>query len=329
MEQIQRRIDHLGWLYRQRADSFGRLYRTQLLSRIHTAARPKPEQLEFIFLCDETAYRRYTEQSSEQAAQRGQLESAMARPGKRFCLPGYCYACQVWSPLIVSYDYAAPAENGRRLPNWRESLICERCGLNNRMRATMQLMEAQIAPPASARIYMPEYITPLFKWVSGKYPNTMGSEYLGDTVPFGSSSPEGVRNEDLTYLTFPDAAFDLVICLEVMEHIPDYMSAFRECARVLRPGGTMLLSVPFASGSPRNLVRATLHSDGSIEHHLPPEYHGDPVNSDASSLCFRHFGWEMLQELRTAGFSKAEAVLYWSSDYGHLGSEPIQFVARK
>jgi ubiquinone/menaquinone biosynthesis C-methylase UbiE len=49
---------------------------------------------------------------------------------------------------------------------------------------------------------------------------------------------------DALHLPFPDGAFDRVICSEVLEHIADDLSAMRELARVLRPGGTMAITVP-------------------------------------------------------------------------------------
>ncbi len=49
---------------------------------------------------------------------------------------------------------------------------------------------------------------------------------------------------DGTRLPFPDASFDRVMASEVLEHIPDDVAAFRELARVLRPGGTMAVTVP-------------------------------------------------------------------------------------
>jgi SAM-dependent methyltransferase len=45
-------------------------------------------------------------------------------------------------------------------------------------------------------------------------------------------------------LPFPDHAFDLVTALDVLEHIEDDEGALREVARVLRPGGTLLATVP-------------------------------------------------------------------------------------
>lgn len=49
---------------------------------------------------------------------------------------------------------------------------------------------------------------------------------------------------DALHLPFPDGAFDRVICSEVLEHIPDDVGAMAELARVLRPGGTMAITVP-------------------------------------------------------------------------------------
>jgi ubiquinone/menaquinone biosynthesis C-methylase UbiE len=52
---------------------------------------------------------------------------------------------------------------------------------------------------------------------------------------------------DITSMPVADASFDAVMCTEVLEHVPDPIAALRELARVLRPGGTMILTSPFAS----------------------------------------------------------------------------------
>ena len=49
---------------------------------------------------------------------------------------------------------------------------------------------------------------------------------------------------DVTCLPFPDACFDLVVCSEVLEHIPDHESAMREIIRVLKHGKPLVVSVP-------------------------------------------------------------------------------------
>lgn len=49
---------------------------------------------------------------------------------------------------------------------------------------------------------------------------------------------------DATELPFDDGAFDRVIAAEVLEHIVDDTGALDELARVLRPGGTVAVTVP-------------------------------------------------------------------------------------
>ena len=45
-------------------------------------------------------------------------------------------------------------------------------------------------------------------------------------------------------LPFDDGTFDLVTALDVVEHTDDDVAVLREMRRVLRPGGTLLLTVP-------------------------------------------------------------------------------------
>ena len=49
---------------------------------------------------------------------------------------------------------------------------------------------------------------------------------------------------DALQLPFPDAYFDRVIAAEVLEHISDDRHAIHEMARVVRPGGTAVVTVP-------------------------------------------------------------------------------------
>lgn len=49
---------------------------------------------------------------------------------------------------------------------------------------------------------------------------------------------------DAQHIPFADASFDAVIALDVLEHVPDDRAAFHEIARVLKPGGILVLNVP-------------------------------------------------------------------------------------
>jgi len=53
-----------------------------------------------------------------------------------------------------------------------------------------------------------------------------------------------VRLGEAAKLPFPDRSYDLVTCLDVVEHLDDDVAAFREMRRVLRPGGHLLVTVP-------------------------------------------------------------------------------------
>ncbi len=57
----------------------------------------------------------------------------------------------------------------------------------------------------------------------------------------------GVLQADVFKLPFADHAFDHVICSEVMEHVHDYATAIRELVRVLKPGGTVGITIPTAT----------------------------------------------------------------------------------
>jgi 2-polyprenyl-3-methyl-5-hydroxy-6-metoxy-1,4-benzoquinol methylase len=52
------------------------------------------------------------------------------------------------------------------------------------------------------------------------------------------------RVADIQELPFADANFDTAISCETIEHVPDPAKAVRELARVLRPGGRLLLTTP-------------------------------------------------------------------------------------
>ena len=51
-----------------------------------------------------------------------------------------------------------------------------------------------------------------------------------------------LQREDLTRLSFPDASFDYVLCWGVLMHVPDVGRAVSELARVLKPGGRLVVS---------------------------------------------------------------------------------------
>lgn len=61
-------------------------------------------------------------------------------------------------------------------------------------------------------------------------------------VPSGAEAD--VKEGDALQLPFADGEFDRIVAAEVLEHIPDDQTAIAELVRVLRPGGTLAVTVP-------------------------------------------------------------------------------------
>jgi SAM-dependent methyltransferase len=133
--------------------------------------------------------------------------------------------------------------------------------------------------------------------------------YFGDCVyqtqDFVALSPEQLRDKhgygqidyvcDATAIPVEDGSFDLVLCTEVLEHVPDPVAVVREMCRVLRPGGTLLLTAPLGSGL----------------HQLPYHYYGgytpvwyrkvlaeagcDRIEIEPNGGFFKHYGQETIR----------------------------------
>lgn len=303
----------------------------RLVARLNPEA-PQGEQPEDPDLIEYRSLDDYHTRSSAVAdliSERARLtQNCLVEGQDRFTVRGFCDPCGQSVDFMVNYLGASRSDGNRPEPNWRERLLCPSCRLNNRVRAALHILKRYCRPQADAAFYLTEQVTPLYRWVAQRYQNTVGSEYLGDQVPFGTKTLRGIRNESVMALSFPDAAFDYALSFDVLEHVPDYQQALIELCRVLKPGGHLVFSVPFVVQSPSTIVRARLSQDGSIEHLLPAEYHGDPL-TEAGCLCFYHFGWDLLQTCRSAGFSDAFAVGLWSRPLGHIGPEQLIFFARK
>lgn len=63
-------------------------------------------------------------------------------------------------------------------------------------------------------------------------------------------------------LPLQDASVDAVLCTQVLEHVRDFDQLWREVLRVLRPGGRLILTIPFMfneHGSPHDYRRLSRH----------------------------------------------------------------------
>lgn len=74
------------------------------------------------------------------------------------------------------------------------------------------------------------------------------AERLAATMAGAPGGPHEALLGDMTALPVPGAAFDLVTCCEVLEHLEDDAAAARELLRAVRPGGALLVTVPAGPG---------------------------------------------------------------------------------
>jgi SAM-dependent methyltransferase len=238
--------------------------------------------------------------------QGGQLVQRLSFGRER--VPGYCSLCRA----DVSFEILPDAH--RRI-NFREQFICEGCRLSARARAVYRVLET-LVPDGGAAVYATEQVSHGFCWLASRYRAAVGSEYFSDgqaellqqtlevLLPGAAPGQRTLRHEDVTALSFDDATQDAVVTCDVLEHVPDCDRALAEFARILRPGGMLILTVPFAVDRAETLLRAIVDDSGRIKHLAEPEYHGDPVNADGV-LAYYTFGWDLLDRVRAAGFAEA------------------------
>ncbi|SFS11027.1 class I SAM-dependent methyltransferase [Sphingomonas jatrophae] len=84
---------------------------------------------------------------------------------------------------------------------------------------------------------------------------------------------KGETQVDLQAIPFPDATFDTIICHNVLEHVPDDHKALTEIARVLRPGGRALLSVPMFDAWAETYEDPSITSEAGRDLHFNKDDH--------------------------------------------------------
>lgn len=123
------------------------------------------------------------------------------------------------------------------------------------------------------------------------------SQYFPGEI-FGSIV-KGVRNENLEKQTFNDELFDIVISLDVMEHVYYPDRVFAEVYRTLKPGGVYICTFPMrnyqVTGWERRFIKK---DDGTVEHMKEPEIHGNPVSSEGSIVTV-DYGYDLHKTIAT------------------------------
>jgi hypothetical protein len=184
---------------------------------------------------------------------------------------GYCVICE--SDTVFT-------ETGSFL---RDHYRCDRCDSIPRNRALVNALNVFRPGWKTLAMHESSPTGPLSTYLKANTAQYTASQYYSD-VPRGHFKGD-MRSEDLSQLTFESNSFDLFITSDVFEHVIEPAPAFKEIARVLRPGGMHVFTMPFYPWREKSLQRAELVGNDIVLLE-DPVYHGNPVSEEGSLVTY-------------------------------------------
>jgi SAM-dependent methyltransferase len=177
----------------------------------------------------------------------------------------------------------------------RDHFFCSVCGSIPRERALMQVIAGYYPNYRDLKIHES---SPGGRGVSLKLHSQCdqysASHFYSDQPTGTVEKTHGYRCENLESLTFDDNDFDLFITQDVMEHVYEPEKAFKEIARVIKPGGAHIFTLPIINKANKTERWAHLGKDGAPVFLREPEYHGNPINPEGSPVTM-HWGFDIVQ----------------------------------
>jgi SAM-dependent methyltransferase len=267
-----------------------------------------------------------TDCSPRRAIENEILENYTSSDSPFTFIEGSCAFCKTPSNFLLDdvFGYGHRSDSDFN-PNWRERLICSRCNLNNRLRMVYSILDVF---PNQLDTWITEQNTTFFRALSQRFTHLIGSEQLGENWVSGQYNDKGLRHESIVATSFKDSSLSCVITLDVLEHVEKTHDALVEIFRVLKPGGTLLATFAFDRESPTTFEMVQKNEDGTHTYFAPPVFRENPA-LDEQILCFRHFGWQVLADLKECGFVDAKIGLLWSRELANLGPEQTILIAKK
>lgn len=212
---------------------------------------------------------------------------------------------------------------------YRDHLRCPGCNSVARERA-LALVLGEIAP--NWRSLTIHESSPAPRGISLKLRQEargyVASQYFPEAKPGATIS--GFRNENLEAQTFADDSLDLVVALDVMEHVFDPAAAYREIHRTLKPGGTCLHTVPIHKAQIEAARRrAEIGPNGAVRHLVgEPSYHGNPIDPNGSLVTF-DYGYDLHQQISAWAPFEVRIIRFCDPDHGVIGEYTEVVVCRK
>lgn len=212
---------------------------------------------------------------------------------------------------------------------FRDSLFCPACPGRSipRERALMQVLRQEFPAWKTSAIHES---SPVARGVSVILSRQV-KNYIA-TQFYPSESPgkliNGFRNENLEKQTFEDECFDLVISLDVMEHVNYPDRVLREVTRTLRSNGAYIFTTPTYKGKTVTERRALYKDTGDIEYLAEPEYHGNPVSEKGSLVTF-HYGYDLPELIKEWCGMDVKVERFCDEYHGIIGEFTEVYVCRK
>lgn len=210
---------------------------------------------------------------------------------------------------------------------YRDHLLCSNCQSLVRERAVALILNELVPNWRTLRIHES---SPADRGISKKLrlqaPRYLASYFFPDKAPgefFGY-----MRNEDLERQTFFDNTFDIVLTLDVMEHVFKPDRVYQEIYRTLSPGGLYIHTFPIRKWLVDGAVqRADQKPDGTVEFLVqPPEYHGSPFGN---SLVTYDYGYDIGRVITDWAPFDVRIIRFSDQRHGIIGEYTEVIVCRK
>jgi SAM-dependent methyltransferase len=211
----------------------------------------------------------------------------------------------------------------------RDHFLCSGCKSIPRERALMAVIDMYFSNYQELAIHesSPSHRGVSFK-LKKKCRNYTESHYFPDIVPGEIHVKTNYQCQNLEQLTFGDESFDLFITQDVLEHVFRPEKVFQEIARVLRPGGAHIFTVPIINKGKKSECWASLDDNEKIIFHGDPEYHGNPIDNKGS-LVTMHWGYDIAEYIQHVASTPTTIVMINNLDLG-IRAEFIEvLVSRK
>ena len=134
---------------------------------------------------------------------------------------------------------------------------------------------------------------------------------VGERAEFGAGN--------VTHLPYPDESLDLIIASEIIEHMPEPEMVVNEIARVLKPGGQLVLTMPLESHTPGHIHTLSSQEDlrflceraGLKVRRLEPRWHFGFGDDRRHVFALAEAGKTL--SLNTSDFVKPDALTNFSA----------------